>query len=100
MVFRGPASQGSGASARNTVVMSNGDLDWQRPETWTGMIDRSPCGTGTCAVMATLHARGELAIGEDFVHESIIGTKFIGRLHKETTVGGLPAVVPSVAGQA
>mmetsp|Transcript_121460 Transcript_121460/g.259328 ORF Transcript_121460/g.259328 Transcript_121460/m.259328 type:complete len:249 (+) Transcript_121460:1-747(+) len=100
MVFRGPASEGSGATSQNAVVMSNGILDWQRPETWTGMIDRSPCGTGTCAVMATLHARGELAIGEDFVHESIIGTKFIGRLHEETTVGGLPAVVPSVAGQA
>ncbi|CAK0849021.1 unnamed protein product [Prorocentrum cordatum] len=52
MVFRGPAVSPK-ASARNVVVMSNGVLDWQRPATWTGMIDRSPCGTGTCAVMAT-----------------------------------------------
>lgn len=99
MVFRGPAVS-PGASARNAVVMSNGALDWQRPETWTGMIDRSPCGTGTCAVMATLHARGQLKIGEDFVHESIIGTTFTGRLHSETSVAGLPALVPSVSGQA
>ena len=44
MVFRGPASEGSGAASKNAVVMSNGVLDWERPETWTGMIDRSPCG--------------------------------------------------------
>ena len=44
MVFRGPASAGSGAASKNAVVMSNGVLDWERPETWTGMIDRSPCG--------------------------------------------------------
>jgi len=80
--------------------MSNGVLDWERPETWTGMIDRSPCGTGTCAVMAALWARGELGLNEDFVHESIVGTTFVGRLHSETSVGGLPAVVPTVAGQA
>ncbi len=100
MVFRGPPSPGSGATSKNAVVMSNGVLDWDRPETWTAMIDRSPCGTGTCAVMASLWARGELAIGEDFIHESIVGTTFTGRLHGETTVGDEPAVVPTVAGQA
>lgn len=100
LVFRGPADPEGGAHARNTVVMSNGVLDWQRPSTWTGMIDRSPCGTGTCAVMATLHARGELAIGEEFIHESVIGTKFIGKLHQPTVVADIPAVVPSIAGQA
>ena len=59
-----------------------------------GWLDRSPCGTGTSARMAQLHARGELALGEDFVNESVIGTRFTGRLVEETTVGGLPAVVP------
>ena len=58
------------------------------------MIDRSPCGTGTCAVMASLWARGELGIGEDFIHESIVGTTFTGRLHGETMVGDEPAVSP------
>jgi proline racemase len=65
-----------------------------------GWFDRSPCGTGTCARMAQLHARGELGLDQDFVNESFIGTRFIGRLHAETTVGGRPAVVPSITGRA
>jgi proline racemase len=65
-----------------------------------GWFDRSPCGTGTCARMAQLHARGELAIGEDFVNESFIGTRFVGRLIGGTTVGDRPAVVPTVSGRA
>ena len=100
LCFRAPPTPGSGAHARNAVVMSNGTLDWERPETWTAMIDRSPCGTGTSAVMAMLHARGQLAIGEEFVHESIVGTQFVGKLVGETSVGGKAAVVPEVSGQA
>jgi proline racemase len=65
-----------------------------------GWLDRSPCGTGTSARMAALHARGELALGQDFVNESVIGTRFTGRLVEETTVGGLPAVVPEITGRA
>jgi proline racemase len=65
-----------------------------------GWLDRSPCGTGTSARMAALHARGRLAVGEDFVNESVIGTRFTGRVVEETTVGGLPAVVPEVSGRA
>ena len=65
-------------SMRNVVTVSTGILDWERPATWTGAIDRSPCGTGTSARMATLHARGRLAIGEDFRHEGILGTVFTG----------------------
>ena len=65
-----------------------------------GWLDRSPCGTGTSARMAALHARGELALGEEFVNESVIGTRFTGRLIEETTVGGLPAVVPEITGRA
>jgi proline racemase len=65
-----------------------------------GWLDRSPCGTGTSARMAQLHARGALALGEDFVNESVIGTRFTGRLVEETTVGGVPAVVPEVTGRA
>ena len=65
-----------------------------------GWLDRSPCGTGTSARLATLHARGELALGEDFVNASIIDTRFTGRLVAETTVGGRPAVVPEITGRA
>ena len=65
-----------------------------------GWLDRSPCGTGTSARMASLHARGALALGEPFVNESLIGTRFTGRLVEETTVGGLPAVVPEITGRA
>ncbi|GAB6858128.1 proline racemase family protein [Microbacterium xylanilyticum] len=65
-----------------------------------GWFDRSPCGTGTSARMAELHARGELALDTPFVNESFIGTEFIGRLVGETTVGDRPAVVPTITGRA
>ena len=68
--------------------------------TWTGAIDRSPCGTGTCAKMATLHAKGKLGLNEDFQHEGILGTVFTGRLIGETTVGPYRAVIPTLSGQA
>jgi proline racemase len=67
---------------------------------YPGWFDRSPCGTGTSARMAQLHARGELPLGTDFRNESFIGTHFIGRLVGETTVGGLPAVIPTITGRA
>ena len=65
-----------------------------------GWFDRSPCGTGTSARMAELWARGELAIGDDFVNESFIGSRFVGRLVAETEVAGVPAVVPTITGRA
>jgi proline racemase len=67
---------------------------------YPGWFDRSPCGTGTSARMAQLHARGELPLHRDFVNESFIGTRFIGRLVEETAVGGLRAVVPTITGRA
>jgi 4-hydroxyproline epimerase len=63
-------------------------------------IDRSPCGTGTSARMAQWHAQGKLKKGDSFIHESIIGSKFIGRIEEETTVGGKPAIRPSIEGWA
>ncbi|MGH7647727.1 MAG: proline racemase family protein, partial [Gemmatimonadaceae bacterium] len=93
------APLGDGADARNAVVVSTGTLDWDRPATWTGAIDRSPCGTGTCAKMATLHARGQLPLDRDFHHEGVLGTIFTGRLVAETTVGPYRAVVPTLSGQ-
>ncbi|MFU8850225.1 proline racemase family protein [Micromonospora sp. SL1-18] len=65
-----------------------------------GWFDRSPCGTGTSARMAQLHARGELPLNTDFVNESIIGSRFVGRLLEATTVAGRPAVVPMFTGRA
>ncbi|MBI5292154.1 MAG: proline racemase family protein [Chloroflexi bacterium] len=88
------------AHMKNAVTVSTGKLDWNRPTTWTGAIDRSPCGTGTCAKMATLYAKGRLKLNEDFRHEGILGTVFTGRLIGETTVGPYPAVIPTLSGQA
>lgn len=88
--FFGPAErQADGAlHARNTVILGN------------RTVDRSPCGTGTCARMAELHARGELKLGEGFVSESIIGTRFMGRIVGETKVGEFNAILPRVSGRA
>ena len=63
-------------------------------------IDRSPCGTGTSARMAQWHAKGWLKPGQDFVHESFIGSKFIGRIEEETEIAGKPAIIPSIEGWA
>jgi proline racemase len=88
------------ADMKNAVTVSTGTLDWDRPATWTGAIDRSPCGTGTCAKMAALHAKGQLGLNADFRHEGILGTVFTGRLVEETRVGPYRAVVPTISGQA
>jgi 4-hydroxyproline epimerase len=76
------------ASARNAVFY--GDK----------AIDRSPCGTGTSARMAQWFAQGKLKEGDEFIHESIIGSSFTGRVEKVTTVAGKPAIVPSIEGWA
>jgi proline racemase len=65
-----------------------------------GWLDRSPCGTGTSARLAQLHAHGSLATGALFVNESVIGTRFTGRVVEETTVAGRPAIVPEITGRA
>lgn len=65
-----------------------------------GWFDRSPCGTGTSARMAQLHARGELPLHTDFINQSLLGTHFVGRLTGEVSVGGQPAVVPTIKGRA
>jgi proline racemase len=98
-LLSGPPSL-PGAAAKNAVVVSTGAAGWDRPHSLTGAIDRSPCGTGTCAKMAVLHARGTLGLNEAFVHEGILGTTFTGRLIEETSVGPYPAVVPTLSGRA
>jgi len=63
-------------------------------------IDRSPCGTGTSARMAQWYAKGQLKKGDEFIHESIIGSQFIGRIEEETTLAGHKAIRPSIEGWA
>jgi trans-L-3-hydroxyproline dehydratase len=87
--FAGPVRRTGGMlEARNTCIVA------------PGRSDRSPTGTGTCARMAVLHARGLLKVGEGLVHESIINSRFEGRILAETQVAGQPAIVPSIAGRA
>ncbi|MCM4159690.1 4-hydroxyproline epimerase [Antarcticibacterium flavum] len=78
----------SGSSGRNAVFY--GDK----------AIDRSPCGTGTSARMAQLYTKGRLKPGKEFIHESYIGSRFVGRIEQETTLGEHLAIVPSIQGWA
>lgn len=98
-VVSGPP-ENPAATLKNVVVVSTGKLDWDRPETWKGVIDRSPCGTGTCAKMASLFEKNMLDVDTDFIHEGILGTTFTGRLVRKTKVGNYDAVVPTITGRA
>jgi proline racemase len=86
-MFTGPPARPE-ATQKNTVVFG------------AAGVDRSPCGTGTSARMAQLHARGSLGLHQAFVHEGILGTLFHGRLVGEARVGDYPAVIPTVRGRA
>jgi proline racemase len=89
IVITEPLTQEAGCKAAvNTVVVS------------PGRFDRSPCGTGTCARLAVLHARGQIVENEIFRHRSIIGTEFTSRIRGTTQVGEYQAVLPTVAGRA
>jgi proline racemase len=92
-------SPDSGSHRKNAVVVSTGEFDWSKPNTWTGVLDRSPCGTGTSAKMAVLHAKGQLPLHQDFVHEGILGTRFTGRLVEEIQLGPYHAVIPTISGR-
>jgi proline racemase len=89
-----------GASRRGTVTVATGTPSWQRPESFTGALDRCPCGTGTSAAMAVLHALGELGIGEEFVQQGPLDTTFRCQLLEKAEVGGYSAVIPEISGQA
>lgn len=86
VVFHEPGRDGADAVAATSIH--------------PGWLDRSPCGTGTSARLAQLHARGELATGAPFVNQSVIGTRFTGRVVEETTVAGKPAIIPEITGRA
>lgn len=88
-LFAGPLGERDGVkTARNGVIVS------------PGRLDRSPCGTGTCARLAVMHARGQIAVGEPFIHQSIIDTKFTGKILKTAEVAGRPAVTIAITGRA
>lgn len=89
-----PAMDGRGA-----VSVSSGPFDSNRPNALTGALDRSPCGTGTCAKMAVLHARGLLEEGVDYVNGGPLGTTFTGRIEGTTKVGPYDAIIPSLSGR-
>ncbi len=80
--------EGVGRVSRNTCIVA------------PGRSDRSPTGTGTCARLAVLHARGQMVVGDAMIHESIIGSRFHGRIVSATSVGGRPAIVPAIRGRA
>jgi trans-L-3-hydroxyproline dehydratase len=86
-IFTAPPSDDS-ASLRNVTIFADAE------------VDRSPCGTGTAAVMAVVDAMGLLGEDTPFVHESLIGTRFTGRVAARTMVGDFPAIVPEIAGSA
>ncbi len=87
-LFAGPLTEtANGKTARNTVVIS------------PGRLDRSPCGTGTSARLALLHARGEIAPGEVLDHVSIIGSHFLGTVEEVTKAGHVPAVINRISGR-
>lgn len=88
------------ADWKNVVTVASGPLDWEDPATWTGALDRCPCGTGTCAKMAVLHAKDQLPLHNPFRHEGILGNVFTGELVDTARIGDHGAVVPEVGGQA
>ncbi|MEM6987135.1 MAG: proline racemase family protein [Pseudomonadota bacterium] len=85
---------------RSAVVLSTGQFDATRPHAITGALDRSPCGTGTCAKMAVMHAKGLIDVGVDYVNAGPLGTTFTGCIESLTQVGPYTAVVPRLSGQA
>jgi trans-L-3-hydroxyproline dehydratase len=86
-IFTGPPTDDA-ADLRNVTIFADAE------------VDRSPCGTGTAAVMAVVDAMGLLGGDRPFVHESLIGTRFRGRIADRAQVGELPAIVPEISGSA
>jgi proline racemase len=88
IVQLGRSFEGIGKVTRNTCIVA------------PGRSDRSPTGTGTCARMAVLHARGQMAVGDSMIHESLIGSQFRGRIVSATSIGDRTAIVPAIKGRA
>ncbi len=89
-----------GTHGRGAITVSSGAFDGDKVGALSGALDRSPCGTGTCAKMAVLHAKGLLGLGQDYVNAGPMGTTFTGRIVETTRVGDYEAIVPTLSGQA
>ena len=85
---------------RSAVSVSSGVFDANRTGALSGALDRSPCGTGTCAKMAVLQAKGLLEVGETYVNAGPLGTTFTGRIESLTKIGPYEAIVPTLSGRA
>ncbi|WP_303974723.1 proline racemase family protein [Streptococcus merionis] len=86
------------ADIRNAVTVASGEVDFDNPSTWIGALDRCPCGTGTCARMAAMYAKGELKLNETFRHQGLLGVVYKGKLVEEVDIHGYKGVVPTITG--
>jgi len=97
-IMREP-SPNANRDIRTSNVMLSGEVDFDRPETWTGALDRGCCGTGTTAIMAVEHAKGNLKVGDQLMNEGLLGITFTGSLVGETELHGRTAVDTTIGGQ-
>ncbi|MCC8085228.1 MAG: proline racemase family protein [Clostridium sp.] len=89
------------ADWKNAVTNVSGEFKWDDSSTWTAPMDRCPCGTGTCAKMAVLYAKGQLKLNEPFRHAGILDTVYTGKLVEDLgkKYSDYPAVIPTLSGQ-
>lgn len=87
------------SDVQNAVMVASGAIDFDNPSTWIGALDRCPCGTGTCARMAAMYAKGELDLNAPFRHEGLLGVVYTGRLVGKAKIGDYDAVMPTITGQ-
>ena len=95
----GPSDNKEKSDVKNAVTVASGKVDFDNPSTWIGALDRCPCGTGTCARMAAMYAKGELGLNETFRHEGLLGVVYKGHLVEKTKIGSYDAVVPTITGE-
>lgn len=88
-----------GTSVRSCNVIMTGEIDPEKPETWTGALDRGVCGTGTSSILALAYARGQLGLNEPLINEGLMGVKFTGTVVEETEIHGHKAVIPTIGGE-
>ena len=80
-------------------MVASGEVDFDKPQTWIGALDRCPCGTGTCARMAAMYAKGQIKPGGKFKNTGILGVSYEAELLEEVDFYGKKAVIPAITGQ-
>lgn len=86
------------ADVKNAVTVASGEVDFDNPSTWIGALDRCPCGTGTCARMAAMHAKGLIKKGESFRNKGLLGVVYKGECLDEVDFYGKKAIIPAITG--